>query len=206
MLVMGFWISWCLFVLLFMGFFFLLGLGITHTGAAGTWASWIGVFEPDCWYRFHQEQWVDRYVKLFVFSLSFYLFLILWECQQVKVESARKFLVQKIYWGLCAEELNKPVGCKILLSLTLLICLMVSALVGICDSFFCDQFAAVGVLQERFHLIGAVCMQLALSQIHMSKRSVSLARLYHPLMKIIWSLVLVLEMVGYHPDCQILFE
>ncbi len=50
MLVMGFCISLCFFVLLFMGFFFLLGLGITHTGAASTWASWIGVFEPDCWY------------------------------------------------------------------------------------------------------------------------------------------------------------
>ncbi len=77
---------------------------------------------------------------------------------------------------------------------------------GFLWQFFCDQFAAVGVLQERFHLIGAVCMQLALSRIHMSKQSVSLARLYHPLMKIIWSLVLVLEMVGYHPDWQILFE
>jgi len=50
MLVMGFCISLCFFVLLFMGFFFLLGLGITHTGAASTWASWIGVFKPDCWY------------------------------------------------------------------------------------------------------------------------------------------------------------
>ncbi len=86
-----------------------------HAGAAGTWASRVGVIELDSRNWFHQEQWVDRCDR---FSLYLVDTVVVWQTHRLKLA----FLVQRYTLYYVPQELNSQViSCQLFLYSILLI-------------------------------------------------------------------------------------